>query len=346
MTDGPRQLDEHHPRIAPTIEILSQRTFNTPDHLGLVEQVKVVHESVSMRKDSSRPFGPSNRLPPSGLMIAGPTFVGKSYAVEKAIKELRPVQTADGQLIRPKVLSFQCSPNANVASFLNDLLRNIGYPLNRDLPAGHAATRIANQIALQQYTLLHIDEFEWAAKPAASPGRSRADDENLIWNVIHSIASQTEWPTPIVLSGLPTILTSLNLLTDERAALRSRFDVTAVDSLSLKNAGDAEDIVRILCDDISAKFAIDSEINLGKRLVHASNYALGIVLRLAKLAIARAVLRTDRTLRIDDFVSAYATKTSCRPAANPFATADWRSVDPTLVWAQTADQRRPEKQVA
>lgn len=340
MTDDPKILDEKHPSIAPTIEKLAQINFPTPDYLNIVDRVSTLHEAVTVRKDSGRPFGPFNRLPTACLAVVAPTFHGKTYSIHRTLDELAPVVAGDGSPITPKILRYKCAPNANVSSFLNGLLRHAGYPANRDLPPGAAASRIAPQFQAEQYTLFHIDEFQWALNPTNSPGRSREHDENLVWNTLHSIVDNTEWPTLAVVSGLPAIIDSLNRDTAERAAIRSRFDVMSMSSLTIANAADVLDVVVAYCEDAAVSLAVGPAFDLGKRLTHASNYTFGIALQLARLAVARAILRPERTLTETDFVDAYAVKMNCRQQANPFYADDWRQIDPTLVMAQTVDQRR------
>jgi len=343
MVDDPKVLDENHPSIAPTIEKLAQINFATPDYLNVIDRVSTLHEAITLRRDSSRRFGPFNRLPTACLAVVAPTFHGKTYSIHSTLDQLAPVVAGDGTRIEPKVLRYKCAPNANVSSFLNGLLRHAGYPATRDLPAGAAASRLAPHFQQEQYTLLYIDEFQWALNPTASPGRSREHDENLVWNTLHSIVDNTEWPTLTVVSGLPAIIDSLNRDTPERAAIRSRFDVMSMSSLTIANAGDALDVVLAYCEDASVSVAVGPAFDLGKRLTHASNYTLGIVIQLARLAIARAALRPERTLTEADFVGAYAVKMNCRQQANPFHAEDWRQIDATLLMAQTADQRREEK---
>lgn len=343
MINEPEVLDEKHPLLAPTIEKLAQRRFPTPDLVRVIDRIALLHESVIVRKDSSLPLGPSNRLHTTCLALTAPTFHGKTYSMDAAIDGLVPVVVGDAQVVQKKVLRYKCTPNASVGAFLNGLLRHAGYPANRDLPPGVAASRIAAHFQQEQFTLLAIDEFQWAINPAASPGRSREQDENLVWNTLHSIIDNVEWSTPTVVNGLLSIVDSLNHNTAERAAIRSRFDIMSMASMTIGNAKDAKDIVDLYCKDAGVTFAIHPDFALGKRLTHASNYTLGIVLRLARLAIARAALRPDRTLTTDDFVDAYATKTGCRLQANPFHADDWPQIDPTLLMAQTADQRRAEK---
>jgi hypothetical protein len=84
----------------------------------------------------------------------------------------------------------------------------------------------------------------------------------------------------------------------------------------------------------------NSANDLPARLAHAANYAFGIAVELARFAIARASIRPERKLTSDDLADVYRLKNSCASKANPFLIQQWTDVDPTLLHARFADQRR------
>jgi hypothetical protein len=139
---------------------------------------------------------------------------------------LKPATTGDGQVIEPKVVRVTVASNAGGASFVNQMLRDTGYPLgSRDIPAGSAAKKVVDQLILDKVTMLWIDEIQYAVDPPRLPGRGRGKDEELAWSVVHAIVDGNKrWPIAVVASGLETSATSLNRPTEERAALRSRFN--------------------------------------------------------------------------------------------------------------------------
>lgn len=341
MTD-PQPLDRTHPSISPTMEFLGQRELPTPDHNDVVQRVRSLHEALTVRKDATKPWGAGNRAPSRGLLVAAPTFHGKTYSIDKAIRSLTPVATTDGVLLAPKTLAFQCTSSAGGPAFLNDLLRAAEYPLGtRDIAGGSAASKLVQQLVDERFTMLWVDEFQYAVNPVITPGRSRVRDEGLVWSTIHSIVHHPVWPIAVVLSGLESAADSLNVNSPERAALRSRIKLRFIESLTADDAGNIKDIAEEYCKDAGVRSAFGGERNLlADKVLHASGFTFGIALELIKEAIARARLRQDRSLDPKDFAAVYWSWTSCADGANPFITPQWRQVDATLLHARMSSDRR------
>lgn len=337
-----QSLGPKHPLMASTLELLAQRVHMTPDHKEVVERIRHLHDALSIRKDAGKPWGKGNRAPSRGLLVAAPTFHGKTFSISKAIRSLTPVTTTDGIVIEPKALAFQCTSSAGGPAFLNDLLRAAGYPLGtRDLSAGTAASKLVDQLVAEEITLLWVDEFQYAVNPVITPGRSRVRDEELVWSTIHSIVHNPVWPIAVVLSGLESAADSLNADSPERAALRSRIKLRYLERLTADDANNIKDIAENYCKDAGVKPCFDGEKNLlAEKVVHASNFTFGIALDLIKEAIARARLREDKMLSSEDFVAVYWSWTSCSDGANPFLTPQWRQVDATLLHARMSSDRR------
>jgi hypothetical protein len=260
---------------------------------------------------------------------------------------LKPATTGDGQVIEPKVVRVTVASNAGGASFVNQMLRDTGYPLgSRDIPAGSAAKKVVDQLILDKVTMLWIDEIQYAVDPPRLPGRGRGKDEELAWSVVHAIVDGNKrWPIAVVASGLETSATSLNRPTEERAALRSRFRLKFLESMDMETAAaNVRDALIKFCRiaEVSTDLTADenSANDLPARLAHAANYAFGIAVELARFAIARASIRPERKLTSDDLADVYRLKNSCASKANPFLIQQWTDVDPTLLHARFADQRR------
>ncbi|WP_157959847.1 AAA family ATPase [Devosia submarina] len=334
-------LDETHPMLKPVVEILSAYVLPTPDVAKVKSRVKELHDTVALRNDPDLPFDPGNRLECRALAFTAPSFYGKSRSIREALKSLPPIVLPDGSHLEPKVLRFRCPSYASMSTFLNSLLRATGYPDGRDMPPGAALSRLMPALATRRYTALWLDEFQWALYPATSPGRSRQEEENAVWNTLSGILDSAQWPIPVVVSGLPSIVASINHDSLERQALRNRFDFESLTAMTLANSGDVTAIFTIYSGLVGVSVQVDTALEIEKRLIHAANYSLGLVLLLIKIAFARAAARDDKTVAIDDFKAAYAVKMNCRDEANPFAVDQWREIDPTLIMAQSAGERRP-----
>jgi hypothetical protein len=312
------------PDYAKLKERLLAKTLDTAATGRVAMAVEHLANQIAVRRDRGNPWGPNNRAKCRILVVTGETHVGKTTALELALKGLGPIETPDGRQVQPDHLKIVASDSRK--ALVRELIREcVGMPLARDLSVLLSTERLAREIPVRRPSLVWIDEFSYALKPKIV-GRKEAQEDEVtnVWNLVISWAEAREWPVPIIVSGLPAIVTSLNAA--ERGYVRERCDIVHLPPLQGKHATQVGKIIPIYCGMAELAFEVPKEFELSHRVLHAANHAFGTAVILAQWAVLEAYSR-QQPLRPAHFADVYHRHSDCAPKHNPFIVERWFDTD-------------------
>lgn len=249
------------------------------------------------------------------LVLTGDTGAGKSRSLNRLFRQRR-------QTVEEVLVSIVAPSPCTLMQLGRKLLPELGYPIQRDRKEHLIWEDVRRRIDARGVRIVHIDEMQHVTQTANSDQKAR------ILNTIKSLIQDRDRPMLLVLSGTCQLADFLR--TDGQVYRRCRF----VELNRLTIPGDVNliaDTLEDLIDDISLKFEHTVVEDLAARLIHASNYALGIVMEIACDAIEEALLDGGGRLLPSHFAEVYRSRSGCPNSMNPFLSAEWQEKDPQQV---------------
>lgn len=314
---------------------MGRRLVLTRDYDRIEDAVVRQFNSLTLRRTSSAPWGPGNRPPSKAIVISGPFRTGKTWLVDAALASLKPIMTGNTQ-IAPSPLSVECPSHFEMAGLGRNILDRMQLLPARPLGPTETMERVTRRLGVLRPTQLRIDEFQRTLYPV-KVGPHRVDEERKrIWGQIQLLLDDPYWPTPIILTGLPEIISVLEQT--RMGFLRDRCEtVLALDPMMPGNVDDLHEIeggFDQFGDAACVRVERTPDDELPERLMLASNYAMGLAFELTHRAIEHAMENRRTRFDIEDFAAVYARKTGAENAANPFVARDWVRVDPKRLLAK------------
>lgn len=156
-------------------------------------------------------------------------------------------------------------------------------------------------------------------------------------NTLKSVMQNRHWPVSIVLSGLPTLKTLLNL----DPQLGRRFTPISFGQIdSIRDGRNVQDLVGQYTHaaglDRSGCVETDDFI---ARLIHAAANEFGILIEIIIGAIELCMLRNESSLGKANFVAEFLRRTGSAGDLNPFVRNDFTALNPRLLLPGKEDMR-------
>ncbi|PWB82888.1 MAG: hypothetical protein C3F11_09475 [Methylocystaceae bacterium] len=279
------------------------------------------------------------------LVVVGGSGAGKTRSIRRLF-EKHPALTGFGTVGSGCPLVSITAPSpCTLRQLGRATLWELGYPIERsDLKEYRIWELVRRQIRSTGATMIHFDEMQHVTQVANVVERQK------VANTLKSLMVDPEWPVSLILSGIDDLIAFIE--SDPQLRRRAsflRFEPLAREEHAAQMIALASDVVGTA----GLGLKVDSRADLGSRLLHAASYQFGIMIDLILEAIYQALVRLpptvdhdDRYVDIDDFAHAYAARTGCGPAANPFLTPDWEEIDVGRVLANEIVRAPTEPPVA
>jgi hypothetical protein len=311
-------------------EKLNAQVFDPPEFEMLLSTIKGQFASVAVRDNDAEAWSPANRQQSKAILVTGGSRAGKSFAVKQALAELMPLQTVDGQTIKPNPIFVECSSIFDPAGLGSQILHKIGYPATREFSASVAWQKVRKHLAAAQPAPLVIDEYQYSFYPTGV-GIKRLDSVRVsIQGLFRSLLDIAAWPTPIVLIGTQGVLEMLEK--PEVFHVREKIrDVVRIEPVTRtqKNLDQLQEALKAYCE--VAKITYDLDTDLFFRLIHACSSARGLIFDLLKDVVVSAWQTDDKRLVMKHFADAYRSHTGAHDNANPFLEIQWHNTNPNLL---------------
>lgn len=249
------------------------------------------------------------------LVLTGETGAGKSRSLRRLFRQRR--ENVEGVLI-----SIVAPSPCTLMQLGRRLLPALGYPIQRDRKEHLIWEDVRRRIDGRGVRIVHIDEMQHVTQTANSDQKTR------ILNTIKSLIQDRDKPMLLVLSGTCELADFLR--TDGQVYRRCKF----VELQRLTIPGDVDLIADTLEDLVEiTPLKLEHVVveDLAARLIHSSNYALGIAMEIACDAVEEALRDGKNRLLSNHFAEVYRSRSGCPNSTNPFLAAGWRETDPRQV---------------
>lgn len=331
-----------------TVNRLEAEIIMTDAMRNVILEIQRKHDQLANVRDSGEGWSEGNRARVKGLLIIGSSGTGKTRAAETGLDLLGPVMITEGREYLAKIVSIK-TPGAGTAGALSvEIITRNGLPITKEPLAKEAAAKVAKRVVMHKPTLLFLDDVSLCAVPIHNPSVIRRET-GLVWSIAMGLLDATEWPTPVVMTGLPYLLESLYLQdADEktkrlRVEASRRFDVIRIPDATIAQDGPSlEGVIRNYCTLLGVGSTLKATDEIGARLVHASNYAYGTALDIARHAVALAFCRDGKKgkLNRDDFAAVLWVMGGGSMEANIFSSSRWAQINPETLSASSFDDAR------
>jgi guanylate kinase len=270
------------------------------------------------REDVTLPPSFENRSRGSGLVLVGPTGVGKSKSLERYFNQ-PPVLNgyADSASQSPLVTVAVPSPCTSM-QLARALLRATGYTLERDMPAHRLWEKAFDRLQHMRKFIVHFDEIQHVVHNM--PDKDLQQMADTLKNAMYNRR------ITLILSGVDT----MNKFITFDPQLFRRLTVFPFSGITSEAHSDVRKMVITYTRAAELadfnKSAIDTS-DFIERLSHAALNAYGYSIVLTHLAIEHALEKNARSLTLDDFSTVFARKTSFSADRNPFIAPNWDTID-------------------
>lgn len=310
-------------QIGRTISALRSKFVRHRKYLELKEQFDIL---LYRRRAEQENGGISEAR---GLALIGESASGKSTALNHLFSSHGDLQLLETGVERADVASFLVPSPASLKHVGMSCLNGLGYPLRRDRAAGIIWELVWNSLKRRETLFLHLDEAQDLYV------NSNVRERQSVVNTLKSLMQNKEWPTGIILSGMPNLRDLLNL--DPQLARR----FVPIHFSSIGEATDRNHVAKIVQQYTKAAGLVCvgevSDIDFIRRLIHAGASQLGLTIELIIAAIEDALLTSENELRVENFVNAFRRRSGCIDDFNPFVRADFREINPRLLMGVEAE---------
>ncbi|MDA9509429.1 hypothetical protein XI09_33295 [Bradyrhizobium sp. CCBAU 11386] len=305
------------------MERIRSQYAKSPRDKMLAEAVDALLEAAVQRADPGSPPGFNNRARGSGLVLLGPTGVGKSRALERYFKKHPILRGYDDPTSASPLLSVAAPSPCTSMQLARMILRDSGYPIERDLPAHRLWEMVWERMDLLKRFILHIDELQHVTQHMSE--KDRQEVANLLKHGMYGRRIS------LIVSGVNALVPFLE------------FDPQLLRRLTIKHFKplDAEtipDLRRAVEDYASAAgLVLDTQDQTERpdfyaRLAHAGLHAFGYSIVLTQLAIDHALKLGTQELNREHFITIFAEKSGFTLDRNVFRADRWHEIDCNILF--------------
>ncbi|SNT12566.1 AAA domain-containing protein [Tardiphaga sp. OK246] len=284
------------------------------------------------RENTNLPPSFENRGRGSGLVLVGPTGVGKSKSLERYFNT-HPVLAgyADPASASPLVSVSVPSPCTSM-QLARALLRATGYALERDMAAHRLWEKAFDRLQAMRKFIVHFDEMQHVVHNM--PEKDLQQMADTLKNAMYNRR------ITLILSGVATLVPFVQ----HDAQLFRRLAILPFEGITPEKH---DDIRRMVGTYVNAAGLADfrrSEIDNADfiaRLSRAALKAYGYSIVLTQLAIENALENGSDQLTNEHFATVFAKKTSFSADRNPFLAANWHMIDCAKMFEKAVEAPPP-----
>jgi Cdc6-like AAA superfamily ATPase len=305
------------------LERLRAQYAKSPRDKVLAESIDALLAAAVQREDLTLPAGFGNRAHGSGLVIMGPTGVGKSRAIERYFKKHPLLKEYKDPAASSPLISVSAPSPCTSMTLARSVLRESGYPIERDLPAHRLWELVWERMDMLKRFVLHLDELQHVVQHISD--KERQEVANLLKHAMYGRRIS------LIISGVDALTPFLE------------FDPQLLRRLTIKRLAplDAEtipDLERAVKDYVhAAGLTVDTgdlpeRPDFYARLAHAGLNAFGYSIVVAHLAIECALKTGASVLNREHFATIFAMKTNSSADRNVFLADKWHEIDCTILF--------------
>jgi hypothetical protein len=287
------------------------------------QMLRLIRSSLKKRYPK-RPEGDDNRKAGVGFVVVGGSGSGKTAALEHLLVD-HPAFPGYGVVGSCTFVSVLCPAPSTLAQLGNETLIALGYPPDKPLAEAVAWNRVRRILKKTRVMFLHYDDVHNVLQQKDANPKELKKIQATFRNLLISRI----WPVQLVLSGVGE---TLDIFKKDRQLKRRLHYVTFKDLVADEAAGWVGEAVRDFARQAGLKYVEKPGVMLVDRLIHAAAYQFGLVFELLLDAIENALLAKRRTFGIDDFIEAYAERTSQPEELNIFESPGWQVIDPGIIF--------------
>lgn len=248
-----------------------------------------------------------------GLLVTGPSRIGKSTEIRKLLKEVN-----DGGTLMPD------GRPARIASVVlkgllswkdlgvHTLREGLGYPAEGRLTQREVWDRVVIQAREQGVVGIHYDESQHIFPKKT--GEARA----MILDSFKSLLKQPEWPLMLILSGVDSLV---HHITSEEQLAYLMWPVS-FSEIAMHREADVQELHN-LCHAYAGKAEIDfsqlASLDFYQRLACACANRWGLAIELLIDAFLIVIDAEESEATSEHFCKAFTQRTGLRPGYSPFA---------------------------
>ncbi|GJE44146.1 ATP-binding protein [Methylobacterium soli] len=311
-----------------TMELIKRKRLKTSRDEDLRDRTGELLEGLVTRFDPELAGDADNRIEARALLVLGETGAGKSWTLRRFFAE-HPSFPGYGRLKSDcPLITVSVKPPCTFLALGRQVAARTGYPIEGKLEAHAIWDRVYQRLQFRGIFGVHFDELHNFVRTA------NKNDRQEVQNIIKTLMNMTDWPVFVVVSGLPMLKEFVEEACEDRRRLRV---VHFARLASPDDNAKIKAVLRALATVANLTLSKETVDFIVPRLMHAALYALGTCMELMHEAIDGVLRKGKRELDAIAFANAYAARTACHAAANPFLVGNWSSLDCSKVLMRDAD---------
>jgi hypothetical protein len=323
---------EHFDRM----ELLQSKFYPTEREDRLASAFEEFMRKAVKREDTNAQLSYENRGKGRGLVLHGPTRVGKSTSLDRMLDNNSAFKGwRDPKSNSPLLAISLASPCTNVTVGRQLVSAASGLIIHGDPPAHKLFEIAAPQLVARKKAFLRLEELQHATHEVAESKQQVLADALKNLMEIYRIN--------LIISGVDTLLPFLQL----DSQLLTRLTVVPFPYLTPEDLDMIEDMVVTYAEALDLTVDTGGDPDFYPRVSQGALHALGLAIEMTLLALTRCLQTGAKTLTIGNFAEVYAARTGAPASRNPFVADCWWEIDcskilpPKPIAAPASPVKRP-----
>lgn len=296
--------------------------------LNLAESMASLIANAVQREDTELPPSFENRGRGSGLVLIGPTGVGKSKSLEQYFKEHPVLRGYEDPASPSPLVSIEVPSPCTSVQLARALLRATGYVIERDLPAHRLWEKAFDRLQQMRKFIVHFDEMQHVVHNM--PDKDLQQMADTLKNAMYARR------ITVVLSGVAT----LEPFIQHDPQLFRRLTIVPFKGITPDKHADIKKMIVKYSEAAGLAKIENSDVDTDdfiSRLSHAALNAYGYSIVLTHLAIENALRRGHDRLAVDHFSTIFIAKTGFTAERNPFKADEWYNIKCEKMFEKTEE---------